>query len=146
MTFNELLNDEGVIFTLTYYAFKVLTWGYIPHILLGLFIAIGIMFLIILIKERKMPLFIFRENYSYTRHFLFLFLIEKFTYVKYHIIESKYFLANHNDFRFWLMVGIIGTIVTIILLFGWNFANEVFINTANEKLNETITNISTNNS
>jgi len=146
MNFQELLHDEGVIFTITYYIFKVLTWGYIAHILLGLFISLSFGFLIILIKDRKMPLFIFRENYSYTKHFVFLFMIEKFTYVKYHIIESKYFLSNHNDLRFWLMVGFIGTILTIILLFGWNFANEVFINTANEKFNETMTNISINNS
>jgi len=118
-----------------------MTWGYIPHILFGLGISILFMFFIILIKERKMPLYTFKEKYRYTKYFIYLYLIEKVNFIKYTILEFKFFIETKDGFKFWVRVAIACIIITIIFIFAWDSITKILEQRAQEKFNSTLTNI-----
>ena len=145
MGFQEMMNDQGIYYTFFFYLFKVLTWGYIPHILFGLGLSILFMFLIILIKERQKPFYVFKEKYRYTRYFLYLFTMEKINFMKFTILEIKFYIQSREGFRFWVTVIIICIVFVIIFLFSWDSIQEILKNKAEQKINESINNISINN-
>lgn len=136
-----MLNDEGVYFTFFYYLHLIMTWGYIPHILFGLSISILFMFLIILIKERKMPLYTFREKYRYTKYFTYLYIMEKVNFIRFTILEFKFFIESRDGFKFWVRVAIVCVIVTIIFIFAWDSITKILQQRAEDKFNSSLTNI-----
>ncbi len=126
----NLLQEEGLFFTMFYYLWNFFTWGFIPHIVLFFFSILVIFFLLIIIKDFKIIRYVVKDKYLFIKYFLYDFILEKIYFMKSYYITIKWKISNW-DWYVWAitisLILIIGSILIFSLFFVLDLTEQIAV-------------------
>lgn len=115
MEFNEILWNIKI------YCWKIITFGYFPHILFTLSVIVLVFSLFFLIGHRKFIEYSFREKLLFLKSFLFLFLQQKFYFLKFYFDE---YLKFYNKQKIFVILSVIFVIICICVYIFWRMTQQ----------------------
>lgn len=114
----ELFKEEGFFFTIFFYMWEFLTWGYIAEIIFFLFCVLSLFFALIVLANWRVISYMIREKYLFVRYFLYDFIMQKIMFLKSYYITVRWQLDKWN-WQFWIIVIVITLIVIIGMIWAW---------------------------
>ena len=98
----------------------VLTYGYIPHILLG-FSLIFLFFTLLMIgTEYRVIRFLIMDKYYFFRNFMYYWVIEKIRFAKSYYMTIKFSFSHYNIYA-WVILsaGLLLVVLFVVVLYTW---------------------------
>jgi len=125
--------NKDLFMAILNFVWLILTYGYIPHILMVFCISVTVMYLIILILQWQVIRYVVTDKYYFLKGYLYFWSLEKYYFIKSYV-RAYWVIAKEMDSGTWFAVGI-GIFITIAIIF---LAFDYAISSQQIRLNETI--------